>query len=184
MSKLSNHIEALLFLSGEPLKIERIVKILNKEERDVLLAIEELSQNLEKRGVHILNKDNKIMLGTAPESSVYCEELLKEELDKNLGKAGLETLAIILYKGSFSEKGVSRSEIDYIRGVNSAFTLRALLVRGLIERGVNPRNKRGYVYTPSIQAMQYLGIAKKEDLPNFEEFIKQMENAIQYSENN
>lgn len=184
MSKLSNHIEALLFLSGEPLKIERIVKILNKEEKDILLAIEELSQILEKRGIHILNQDNKIMLSTAPESSVYCEELLKEELDKNLGKAGLETLAIILYKGGLSEKGVSRSEIDYIRGVNSAFTLRALLVRGLIERGANPRDKRGYVYTPSIQAMQYLGITKKEDLPNFEEFIKQMENAIQYSENN
>ena len=69
------------------------------------------------------------MLGTAPQMSATVETLTKEELMKDLGKAGLETISIILYKGP-----ISRAEIDYIRGVQSNFILRNLLVRGLIEK--------------------------------------------------
>ena len=57
------------------------------------------------------------------------KSIVNSEFDSELSKASLETLSIIIYKNT-----ASRAEIDYIRGVNSSFILRNLLVRGLIER--------------------------------------------------
>lgn len=171
---LNNHIEALLFLSGEPISVNRLAKILEKKEGEIKKALSDLEENLKERGVRLLKKDGEIMLGTAPESAQYCETLVKEELNKNLGQAGLEILAIILYKPG----RVSKTDIDSIRGVNSTFTLRNLLIRGFVERQPNPKDKRSYLYTPSMQILQYLGIAKKEDLPEFEKFIEQLKNVV------
>lgn len=174
MTKLVNHIEALLFLIGEPIEVRKLAKILNENESEIEKGIIELEKILKERGIRLLKKNKEVMLGTAPESSKYCAELAKEELNKNMGRAGLETLAIILYK-----EEVGKPDIDYFRGVNSAFTLRNLMIKGLVERKTNPQNKRSYVYSPTIQLFQYLGITKKEDLPNFEEFIKKIEDADQ-----
>jgi segregation and condensation protein B len=74
---------------------------------------------------------------------------------KDLGKAGLETLSIILYQGP-----ISRAEIDYIRGVNSNFILRNLLIRGLIERVENPHDQRSFLYKPTLELISYLGLSK------------------------
>jgi len=162
---LNNHIEALLFLSGEPMKISQLAKILSKNETEIRIAINELEEKLSNRGLRLVQKDNKITLGTAPDSSKYCEELTKEELNKTLGKAALETLAIIIYKGF--NTGISRNDIDYIRSVNSTFTLRNLLIRGFLKRKLGA--KRSYVYSPSLQLLQYLGITKEKELPNYDE---------------
>ena len=61
------------------------------------------------------------MLGTSAEASTLIEKLTKEELNRDLGKASLETLSIIMYQGP-----IKRSQIDYIRGVNSTFILQKL----------------------------------------------------------
>jgi len=176
---IQNHIEALLFLAGEPMKIKKIAKILGKNEDEIKKGLEELENSLAERGLRLVRKGEEAVLGTAPESSEYCEKLVKEDLTGNMGKAGLETLAIILYKGE-----TGKTEIDYIRGVNSAFCLRNLMVKGLIERKINPKNKRSYIYSPSIMLFQHLGITKKEELPNFEKFIKDFENVIEQSDKN
>ena len=84
-------------------------------------------------------------------------------MQKDLGKAALETLTIILYRAP-----VSKGELDYIRGVNSSFILRNLLVRGLVERSINPNDKRSFVYRPTFDLLSHLGIAKIEDLPEYE----------------
>lgn len=172
---LSCNIEALLFLSGEPVKTSRLAKILSKDESEIINAIDELEKDLENRGIRLIKNNDEVMLGSAPETGEYCETMIKEELDKTIGKAALETLAIVLYKGAFSKNGVSRAEIDLTRGVNSTFTLRSLSIRGLVTKKINDKDKRSVFYAPSMQLLQYLGITKKEDLPQYEEFIKQME---------
>ncbi len=172
--KLQNHIEALLFLAGEPVKIKKLADLLGREEKEIEEGIGELEKTLENRGLRLVKKEGSVLLGTAPESSKYCRKLIKEELDKNIGRAGLETLAIILYKGD-----TGKADIDYIRGVNSSFTLRTLMIKGLVERSVNPKDKRSYIYSPSIELFRHLGISKREDLPKFEEFIDKLENALE-----
>jgi len=136
-------------------------------------AIERLKENLKERGVVLIEKDNDLMLGTAPELSSLVENLQKEELNKELSKASLETLSIVLYKNS-----VSRAEIDYIRGVNSSFTLRALSVRGLVERMTDTKDSRRYIYRPSFELLSYMGVKSVEELPDYGEVNKGMEIAV------
>ena len=119
------------------------------------MLLEGLDESLKNRGITLVRKDDEVMLGTSAEMSALIEKLTKEELMKDLGKAGLETLSIILYKGP-----VKRSEIDYIRGVNSAFIIRNLLVRGLVERVNDPKDQRGYLYRPTFDFMAFLGVSK------------------------
>lgn len=118
----------------------------------------------------LLQKDDEVSLGTSPETSDVVLKMLKEEREKELSKASLETLSIILYRSP-----VSRAEIDYVRGVSSTFTLRSLMVRGLIEKIENPGDKRSFLYRPTFDILSHLGITKLEDLPEYEALRTEME---------
>lgn len=165
MTPHASQLESILFFKGEPLSGRELAKILNISEGDVATAAEELREHLEreKRGVRLMkNTTGLYQLATAPEMSSRIESLIKEDLQKELGKAGLETLSIVLYYGP-----VTRAKIDYIRGVNSSFSVRALSVRGLIDRAENPGDQRSFVYTPSLQLLSYLGVADVSELPEY-----------------
>lgn len=167
---LDVQIEGILFWKGEPVRVKKLSQILNAEEKDILSALEVLKQKLEARGVILVFKEDEVMLGTAPQMSAVMETLTKEELTKDLGKAGLETISIILYKGP-----ISRAEIDYIRGVQSNFILRNLLVRGLIEKVVKPDDQRSFLYKPSFELLSYLGMSKIEDIPEYAKVKKEFD---------
>lgn len=167
---LDARIEGLLFWKGEPVRVKKLSQILNAEEKDILSSLEILKQKLEGRGMILVFKDDEVMLGTAPQMSAVIETLTKEELVKDLGKAGLETISIILYRGP-----ISRAEIDYIRGVQSNFILRNLLVRGLIEKVVKPDDQRSFLYKPSFELLSHLGLSKIEDVPEYENMKKEFE---------
>ena len=118
-----------------------------------------------------------VSLGTHQNASEIIENLQKEELSRELGRAGLETLAIILYRGP-----ISRREIDHIRGVNSSFILRSLLVRGLAERvdpSTAPGAGRSYSYKATLKLLEYLGITRLEDLPEYENAFKKIEEFVE-----
>ncbi|MFA4890332.1 MAG: SMC-Scp complex subunit ScpB [Candidatus Paceibacterota bacterium] len=173
MDNLDNHIEALLFLKGEPMTAKQLAKILGTSEKDVKDAIDFLSQKLSDRGIRLIKKDDSFVLTTSPDSSNFAKVLIEEEFNNELSKASLEVLSIIAYKGP-----VSRSEVDYIRGVNSAFTVRNLMVRGLAERIVNPKDSRSFLYRPSFQLLQHLGISGIKELPEFDNLNQKIESFI------
>jgi segregation and condensation protein B len=160
---ISKQIEAILFFKGEPVAIKKIAQILAVTEDQVKEGIELLKKDLADRALTIMTKDDEILLATRPEVSALVETMAKDELNRDLGKAGLETLSIVLYKGP-----ISRREIDYIRGVSSQFIVRNLLVRGLIEKVISPTDQRSFLYEPSFELLSYLGITDKNSLPEFE----------------
>jgi len=168
---LESQIEALLFWKGEAISLKKISTILNTDIDTVKKGVGNLRELLNGRGITIIELDDNVSLGTSKEVSSLIEALNKEELSRDLGKAGLETLSIVLYQGP-----ISRAGIDYIRGVNSQFILRNLLVRGLIEKVENETDQRSYLYKPSIELLSYLGIGRIEDLPDFEQVKKDIEN--------
>ncbi|MFC1751563.1 SMC-Scp complex subunit ScpB [Patescibacteria group bacterium] len=183
-SNTSCQIEALLFLSGKPMDTGSLCKILDKDKKAITKALDELENTLAHRGLVLLRKDNDVALGTSKKCSKCCDSFLKEEVNRSLGRAGLETLAIILYKEAGNSGGVSRNDIDSIRGVNSTFTIRNLLVRGLIERKQDIQNKRSYLYTPALKLFEYLGISSKKELPDYEDFKEKIEDVIKHYQNN
>jgi len=159
---LSNKIEAILFFKSEPVSIGYLAGVLEVDPSDIERGLSELATALEGRGIRLLYYDGEVALGTAPELSSLVESIIKDELSKDIGKAGLETLAIVLYRGP-----VTRSEIDYIRGVNSTFVLRNLMVRGLVERVPHESDGRTFLYKPTFELLSYLGIVRVEELPEY-----------------
>lgn len=167
--QLKKEVEAILFYEGEPLKIKDIAKTCEVSEKEIHDAISSLETDFENRGVVIMHNNDKIALGTHPDASGIIEKLVKDEVSRDLGKASLETLSIILYKTP-----ISKREIDYIRGVNSSYILRNLLIRGLIDRSIE-EGERSHVYKPTTALLAHLGITKLEDLPNRENALKELE---------
>jgi segregation and condensation protein B len=169
---LDARIESILFWKGEPVRIKKLAEILGVREEEIEMGLVELGKKLAGRGISLVRLEDEVSLGTAPEVSELIEKLTKEELIRDLGKAGLETLTIVLYKGP-----VKRSEIDYVRGVNSQFILRNLLVRGLVERVINPADERMFLYKPTFDLLSHLGIKSVNDLPEYDTFLKNLEEA-------
>lgn len=179
MNNLDSHIEALLFLKGEPMSAKELAKILSVKEKEAKEALDFLDKKLADRGIRVIKKEDLYALTTSPESSEFAKILIKEEFNPELSRASLEVLSIVAYKGP-----ISRPQIDYIRGVNSVFTVRNLMVRGMIERIINPADSRGFLYKPSFQLLQYLGITNIEDLPEYKNFDEKIENFIKENNDN
>jgi len=161
---LEHNIEAILLFKNEPVSFKELSKILEVDISNIKTAVESLRNEYSERGMVIIEDDDSVSLGTHPDASDLIEKIQKEELSRELGRAGLETLSIILYKGP-----VSRREIDYIRGVNSGFIVRNLLVRGLIERSESQTGERSFSYKPTLELLRYVGVTKREDLPEFKD---------------
>lgn len=161
-------IEAILFFRNEPLSIAELSRICKVGEEEITQALNALSATLEGRGLRIILNGNEVALAAAPEAAEIIAEIRKEELSKDLGKAGAETLAIILYEGP-----ISRSEIDYIRGVNSSFIVRNLLIRGLVERS-EEKGGRGVKYQATSDLIAFMGIESREKLPDFQKVREQI----------
>jgi segregation and condensation protein B len=162
---LASQLEAVLFVSGEPVTLSRLESLLKVSPEELEGAITELTKALEGRGITMLRTQDSLTLGTSAEASELIAKLKKEELERELSKASLETLSIILYKN-----GATRSDIDYIRGVNSSFILRNLAVRGLVERAENPADKRTFLYKPTADLLAHLGLSSIEQLPGYVDY--------------
>jgi len=169
LEKLKSQIESILFLSGEAVKISRIAKITGapKPEVENALMLLEGDYQAKNRGIVILRKEEEAQMSTSPENAEILEQLVKSEIQENLSKAGLEVLAIVAYRGP-----INRLEVEAIRGVNCSFTLRSLLMRGLLERIENPKDSRGYLYKISFDFLKKMGLERIEQLPDFETLSK------------
>jgi segregation and condensation protein B len=174
---LPQQLEAILFWKAEPISIKKLASFLSVSEDAVRTGLTELEQSLQGRGITLVRTQDDVMLGTAKELSSLIQQITQENISTDLGKSGLETLSIILYRGP-----ISRTDIDYIRGVNSQFIIRNLLVRGLIERVDNPKDSRSYLYTSSLELLAHLGLSKVTDLPDYESVSKDIDGFKQSTE--
>lgn len=169
---LENQLEAILFYKNEPMEIKRLSKLVEKSEKEVKEALKNLTANLENRGLCLVMTETEAGLATAPQVKEFIEKIAKDEMSREIGRAGLETLAIVLYNGP-----VSRREIDYVRGVNSAFILRNLCIRGLVEKEADSRDQRIVRYKSSLPLLMHLGLKSVKELPEFDEIRRKIDEA-------
>lgn len=167
MNELNRKIEAILFIVGEPIELKKIADLLETSEEEIKKAILEIENDYQenKRGLMIANFDNKIQLTTASDLSEIIEKFLQKVLKEDLTPATVETLSIIAYKGP-----ITRAEIDNIRGVNSSYILRNLLIRGLIDREIDIHKANTFIYRISFDFLRKMGLSKIEDLPEYEKY--------------
>lgn len=161
MNDLATRIEALLFALGRPLSRAELTKMLSTSAGELEKALTELSTNT---GGIVLVDDGKVLeLRTAPLAAEVVEAVRREEYNRDIGKAGLEALSAVLYRGP-----LTRAEIDFIRGVNSSQTLRTLTMRGLLRRIPNPKDERSYLFEPTTELLATLGVSRVSELPEYE----------------
>jgi len=153
-------LHALLFASGEPLEKKRLESLLGITSTELKLVLQALVGLLKGSGTTIVETDTEVELRTAAEAAPILKKFRESELSRDLGKASLETLAVIAY-----QTGTTRSEIDWVRGVNSSTSLRTLLLRGLIEGREDERDKRRIRYSLTPEALAHLGITRATELP-------------------
>jgi len=160
-------LEALLFQYGNPVSVKKISALLGEPAASCQVHLQELETRLKERGsgLRIMENNGSVQLATRPDFSSLGERIMKEEIKEELTPAALETLSLVAYLGP-----VPRSTIDFIRGVNSSFILRNLLIRGLVEREQNPKRRNTYVYRASFAFLEHMGIPKAEDLPEYQKY--------------
>lgn len=165
--ELSDKIEGVLFYKASPMKRSALCKLFDIDEAQLTTALSALTTRLSSGATRLLQTENEVQLVTAPELDELIESIRKDEMRRDIGKAGAETLAIVLYKGP-----ITRAEIDRIRGVNSSFILRNLLIRGLVER-TQEKNSSLFSVTPALLA--HLGISNKTQLPQYASILDTLE---------
>lgn len=163
MMDLKTAIEAILFAAGEPVPLARLSLVLGEEEASVSLAVEELSESYlqEQRGMRILRLNDKVQMCSAPEYAALITKALEQRKPPMLSQPALETLAIVAYY-----QPVTRAYIDQVRGVDSSYTVGALVERGLIEVcGKMDVPGRPSLFRTTDLFLRTMSIQKLTDLP-------------------
>lgn len=157
---IAQSIEAILFATAEPQTYASLAKQLNVETNAIDTAVKELIALYEGHGIAVVELNQVVSLATRGEHSALIEAIRKEELSKDLSKASAETLAVIAYT-----PGVSKSQIEFIRGVNVSYSLRSLMMRGLIESN---GQGRAITYHPTLDLLEHFGVTAIDQLPDYE----------------
>ena len=156
-TELLIQIEALLFALGRPLSRTELSDMLGVE----ITNIERALATRPTSGIALIDDGVELELRTAPNATAVVEKVRAAEYSRDIGRAGLEALAAIVYRGP-----LSRAEIDFIRGVNSSYTLRTLMMRGLVRKTTNAKN-RLTLYEPTTELLAELGATHISDLPDY-----------------
>ncbi len=169
MLDLKNKIEAIIFLSKEPVTMDELIKHFKLEREKIEEAVNELKEDKKSTGINL--KFDKDILSFV--SNPICGEEIKNFFNpelkiKKLSKSTMETLAIIAYKGP-----ITKSEIELIRGVSAEKAVGNLLEKNLIYIS----GKKKSIGTPNLYCVtedfySYLNIDASESLPGYDEFRK------------
>lgn len=165
-------VESLLFAAGEPLPLRRLVEILDgPSARQVEEALVLLQQEYRPgvRGIHLVEVAGGYQFRTARENATWVQALFATKPSR-LGRATLETLAIIAYK-----QPVTKAEIEAIRGVDVDGPLQTLLQRGLIRvAGRKETVGRPLLYATTPEFLETFGLKDLDDLPTLPELSEEL----------
>jgi segregation and condensation protein B len=158
---LAAKIEAMLFVSAEPVPVAQLAAALDVSASVVERGLKELEEALADRGLRLQKNAGRVQITTAPQLASLIETFLGLEAITHLSRAALETLAIIAY-----QQPCTRPHVDSIRGVNSDAMMKSLLSKGLIlESGRTDGPGRPILYSTSPEFLQHFGLSSIAELP-------------------
>ena len=163
---ISSVLESLLFVSGDGITISQLAEVLEISVDDVKKQIEELKDFYEKnqRGLTVVTYDEYVQLKTVSENFAYVTKLAESKKKQPLSLAALETLSIVAY-----HQPVTRSSIEFIRGVNCDGPMGKLIERGLIEEnGRLDAPGRPILYVTTKEFLRSFGLSSLDELPDME----------------
>jgi segregation and condensation protein B len=156
-------VEAMLFVSDEPIPATVLAQVLEVGRRRVELVLASLAGEYEQRGSGIVLREvaGGWRLMTHPDAHQFVEQFILSARHARLTKASLETLAIVAYK-----QPVTRHQVSSIRGVDSDGVLKSLAERGMVEEvGRDDGPGRAVLYGTTSSFLERLGLPSLADLP-------------------
>jgi segregation and condensation protein B len=163
VSELRRILEAVLFVSDEPIQTGILAQVTEEPKETVEAELRALAADLEAndRGLSLREIAGGWRMYSHPDAAAYVEKFVRSVQQPRLTQAALETLAIVAYK-----QPVTRQQIAAIRGVDSDGVVGTLEQRGLVaEIGRDPGPGQAVFYGTSPQFLERLGLASLEDLP-------------------
>ena len=161
-------LEALLFVSDEPVSAVTLAKMLEAETQEVVAALTELKQQLEQqeRGIQLYEVAGGWRLYTHPAYHELLEQYVLSWDTRKMSAAALEVLAIVAYT-----QPITRNQISSIRGVTSDSPLNTLIERGYVrEAGAADAPGNPILYATTRTFLERYGLASVKELPNLEDF--------------
>ncbi|GIW39625.1 MAG: segregation and condensation protein B [Candidatus Binatia bacterium] len=160
--RLRSVVESLLFASPEPLSDRRLAELTGESASSVRRVLRELASEYAEagRGIRLEEVAGGFQLRTAPENAAWVRALFRER-PRRLGRAALETLAIVAYR-----QPITRAEIEEIRGVDVEGVLAGLVERGLVRIcGRKETVGRPLLYGTTDAFLEQFGLRSLADLP-------------------
>ena len=166
MEQLQRAIEAILFAAGERVELSRLAMALETDEKDIVAAADALMDELAfgRRGIRILKLDKGYQMVSSGEMADFVTKALETRKPPKLSASQLEALTIIAYY-----QPATKAMVEQIRGVDSSYSITALMNKKLIEEGGRlnvPGRPILYKTTPDF--LRTFGISSLEELPEIE----------------
>lgn len=160
-------VEGLLFASGESVPVKRLCEVTETDMKTMTALLEAMSEKYENdplRGVHIIKLEDSYQLCTKREYYEYIKALKDKKRRASLSNAGLEVLSVIAYN-----QPVTRSTLEFIRGVNSDGALNNLIAAGLVEEvGRLDAPGRPILFGTSEEFLRCFNLSSLSELPDVE----------------
>lgn len=166
LNDLHRGIEAILFAAGEPVEITRLSMALEADSRDIITAADELADTMafDRRGVRIIRLDKAYQMVSSGEMADYITKALETRKPPKLSASQLEALTIVAYY-----QPATKAMVEQIRGVDSSYSIGALLNKHLIEEsGRLNVPGRPILYRTTPDFLRTFGISSLEELPDIE----------------
>ncbi len=166
MEQLKRAIEAILFAAGERVELSRLAFALETDEAEVEKAVDALANELAfaRRGVRVLKLEQSCQMVSSGEMADYVTKALETRKPPKLSASQLETLTIVAYY-----QPATKAMVEQIRGVDSAYSITALMNKKLIEEAGRlnvPGRPIQYRTTPDF--LRTFGLSTLEELPEIE----------------
>ena len=165
-TELQRIIEAILFAAGEPIEISRLAMVLETDEKDIIAATDALADELSfnRRGIRILKLEKRYQMVSSGEMADYITKALETRKPPKLSASQLEALTIVAYY-----QPATKAMVEQIRGVDSSYSIGALLNKKLIEdAGRLNVPGRPILYRTTPDFLRTFGLSSLEELPAIE----------------
>lgn len=166
LNELQRCIEAILFAAGEPIEADRLSMALETDAKDVIDAVEAMADewSFQRRGIRIVKLEKAYQMVSSGEMAEYVTKALETRKPPKLSASQLEALTIIAYY-----QPATKAMVEQIRGVDSAYSVGALLNKHLIEEaGRMNVPGRPILYKTTPDFLRTFGLNSLEELPEIE----------------
>lgn len=164
LENLTAIIEAILFVSGDPVRVDVLAHAMNLTVQELEQALDELRDHLalENRGIQLNRSGETVFLSICPKYAPQVELFLQPIQKQPLSQAVLETLSIIAYR-----QPVTKGDVEGVRGVKCDYSVQTLVNRGFIEEcGRRETLGRPILYRTTDKFLQHFGIESLDELPS------------------